>query len=165
MSLESAGTRGVLVHYGARNTNEKNGGSSTKKGQIKEMSVTFDYDDLPADATYAGLAAQLPANASIVSARLEVITGFTSTSTTTDLLIGVADADGGSNITDADGLVAAAEATQTAIATAGNIITGAGAMVGTTIGAEAGVVTVAPSVDDLLTGRARLIVEYLPLRA
>jgi len=164
MSLEEAGTRGVLVHYGARDTDEKHGGFSTKKGQVKEMSVTFDYNDLP-DGTEAGLSAQLPANASIVSARLEVITGFTSTSTTTDLTIGVADADGGSNITDADGLVAAAEATQTAIATAGNLITGAGAMVGTTIGAEAGVVTVAPTVDDLLTGRARLIVEYLPARA
>ena len=62
---------------------------------------------------------------------------------------------------DADGLVSASEATQTAIGTAGNVVTGAGALVGKTSGATAGEVVVAPTVDDLLTGKARLVVEYV----
>ena len=160
MGFETAAVRGVEVHYGVRDTENSLGGELSTKGANKELVLTFDFDDLPSGSN-AGLAAQLPANCSILSARLEVLTGFTSTSTTTDLLIGVTDADGGSNITDADGLIAAAEATQTAIATAGNIVTGAGAMVGTTIGAEAGVVTVAPSVDDLTAGKGRVVVEYV----
>lgn len=157
--------RNVSTHYGPRTTEERLGGFSTRKGQVKEMSITFDYDDLPADATYAGFSAQLPANASIVSAKLEILTAFTSTSTTTDIDVGIADADGGATITDPNGLITVAEATQTTIGTAGNIITGAGALVGATIGAEAAVVTVTPNVADLLTGRGRVIVEYLPARA
>jgi flagellar motor component MotA len=39
-------------------------------------------------------------------------------------------------------------------------VTGAGALVGTTIGAVAGQVVVTPSASDLLTGEGRLIVEY-----
>ncbi len=62
---------------------------------------------------------------------------------------------------DADGLIAAAEATQTAIGTAGNVVTGAGALVGKTIGAAAGELKVTPSVDDLTAGAGRIVVEYI----
>jgi hypothetical protein len=162
MSYESKTGLGVQAHYGPRDAETKFGGKVPGENVGKKLILTFDFDDLPADAAEAGISAQLPANCSILSAKMEIITGFTSTSTTTDLDVGVTDADGGSNITDPNGLITVAEATQATIATAGNIITGAGAMVGATIGAEAGVVTVVPNVDDLLTGKARIVVEYLP---
>jgi len=160
MTLEDTSGRNVVSHYGERTTDMKYGGGLTKKGLVKELALTFDYDDLPTGAN-ADLSAQLPANASIISARFEVITAFTSTSTTTDLIVGVTDADGGSNITDDNGLLLATELTQTTIQVEGAIYSGAGAMVGFTIGAEAGVVTVGSSDTDLLTGKGRVIVEYL----
>lgn len=57
--------------------------------------------------------------------------------------------------------MAATDATQTTIATAGNVITGAGALVGKSIGSAAGELVVAPNVADLLTGAATLVVEYV----
>ena len=158
MGFESAAVRGVNVHYGARDVDQKYGGEISTKGVVKQAVWTFDYDDLP-DASTSSNEIVIPAYAKIVSAKLEILTGFTSTSTTTDLTIGLQQADG--TEIDNDGLVTAANATQTTIATRGNLITGSGALVGTDIGAAAGELTVAPSVDDLLTGKARVIVEYI----
>ena len=100
----------------------------------------------------------IPALASIVSAKLIIDKAFTSTSTTTDLTVGLEQKDG--TDIDINGLIEADEATQTAIGTAGNIVTGAGALIGKSIGANPGQVIVLGSASDLLTGEARLIVEY-----
>lgn len=160
MALEEASVRGVAVHYGQREPDAKLGGNTAQKGLIQSLALTFDFDDLPSNS-FASMAAQLPANSTVISATLEIIAAFTSTSTTTDLDVGIADADGGATITDPNGLITATEATQATIAVVGDVITGAGALVGSTIGAEAAVVTVTPNVDDLLTGKGRIIVEYL----
>lgn len=159
MAFESAPVRGVTVHYGVRNTNEKFGGQYGSKDEVKRAEWTFDYDDLPAGGDGGNLALAIPANSTIVSAKMYILTGFTSTSTTTDLTVGLEQDDG--TVIDADGLIAATEATQTAIATAGNAITGAGALVGVTVGSAAGELVVAPTVADLLTGKARVVVEYV----
>lgn len=157
MGFEADTLRGVLKHYGVRNTNQKYGGEIGDE-VIKVASWTFNYDDLPAGATNK-LGLSIPAYAKILSARLEILTGFTSTSTTTDLEIGLEQADG--TDIDLDGFVTAAQATQTVIATRGNFVTGTGALVGASIGAAAGELVVTPSADDLLTGKARVIVEYI----
>lgn len=159
MGFEIDGKRGVAQHYGVRTTNGKFGGQqSTKNGVVKSAVWDFDYNDLPNYGSN-GLQFVLPANATIVSAKLYVDVAFTSTSTTTDLNIGLYTSAGVA--IDADGLIAAAEATQTAIGTAGNVVTGAGALVGKTIGSSAGELVVAPSVDDLLTGAGRIVVEWV----
>jgi hypothetical protein len=158
MTIETAAVRGVAVHYGPRVTTGKYGRYGNETGSVKTAEWTFNYDDLPAYDTDI-LGVSIPAYAKIVSARLEVLTAFTSTSTTTDLLIGLESAVGVA--IDADGLIAAAQATQTAIGTRGLGVVGAGALVGTGIGAAAGKLVVAPSVDDLLTGKARVVVEYI----
>jgi hypothetical protein len=159
MGFEIDGKRGVAQHYGVRTTNGKFGGQqSTKNGVVKSAVWDFDYNDLPNYGSN-GLQFVLPANATIVSAKLYVDVAFTSTSTTTDLNIGLYTSAGVA--IDADGLIAAAEATQTAIGTAGNVVTGAGALVGKTIGTTAGELVVAPSVDDLLTGAGRIVVEWV----
>ena len=159
MGFEIDGKRGVANYYGVRTTNGKFGGQqSTKEGVVKSAIWDFDYNDLPNYGSGA-LHFQLPANATIVSATLYVDVAFTSTSTTTDLDVGLYTAAGVA--IDADGLITAANATQTAIGTAGNVITGSGALVGKTIGSSAGELVVAPSTADLLTGAGRIVVEYI----
>lgn len=158
MGFETDSKRGVLNHYGPRKTNMKFGGQQTSDTIIRSAVWDFTYDDLP-DAAADSLGFSIPANATIVSAKLIVDEAFTSTSTTTDLLIGLQKSDG--TEIDNDGLIAAAEATQTAIGTAGNVVVGAGALIGKTIGSAAGELVVAPSVADLLTGAGRVVVEYV----
>jgi hypothetical protein len=161
MGFELDSKRGVFNHYGVRTTDQKFGGNVDDE-VIKFAVWTFDYDDLPTYGT-SNLQMVIPANARILSAKLEIITGFTSTSTTTDLLVGLYTSAGVA--IDADGLITAAQATQTTIATAGNVIDGAsgtpGALINVTIGATAGELVVAGSAADLTAGRARLIVEYI----
>ena len=158
MSLETAAKRGVAVHYGPRGTEGKYGRQGVEDGRTKSCEWIFDFDDLPVGQTQT-LGASIPANASIVSATLEVLTPFTSTSTTSDLLIGLEEGD--STAIDVDGLISATDATQATIAVDGALIPGTGALVGFTIGAEIGKLIVAPSVDDLTAGKGRVIVEYI----
>jgi len=102
----------------------------------------FDYNGLPTYGT-SNLQYSIPANSRILSAKLEIITAFTSTSTTTDLLVGLYTSAGVAIA--AEGLVAATDATQTTIATVGNVIVSAGGtLLNKTIGAVAGEVVVTP---------------------
>ncbi len=158
MTIEMAPIRGVANHYGTRTTRNKYGGQeSTKMGVVKSAEWHFTYDDLPA-ALNSNLPQVIPANASIVSATLYVDEAFTSTSTTTDLTVGLEQKDG--TDIDIDGLLTAANATQTTIGTAGNVIAGTGALVGVSVGANPGQLIVDSSADDLLTGKARCVVEF-----
>jgi len=159
MGIEIDAKRGVAASYGPRTTTGRYGAQeSTCQGVVKSAIWDFTYSTLPAAGTN-NLQFVVPANATIVSARLIVDTAFTSTSTTTDLVVGLYT--GAGVAIDADGLISASEATQTAIGTAGNVVTGAGALVGKTIGADAGELVIAGTVDDLLTGAGRVIVEYI----
>jgi len=162
MALETQLIRGVTKNYGARETTGKYGSNHTSLDNVKVAKWVFDYDELPdADTTNMGLS--IPANSTIYSARLRIITAFTSTSTTTDLTIGLQQADG--TEIDNDGLITAAQATQTTIAVVNSIIRGnsgtPAALINKTIGSAAGELVVTPSVDDLLTGRAEVLVEYI----
>jgi hypothetical protein len=159
MGIEIDAKRGVANHYGVRTTTGQYGGQEgSKKGLIKSAIWDFTYNTLPTAGTN-NLQFVLPANTTIVSARLVVDTAFTSTSTTTDLLVGL-QTSAGVEI-DNDGLVTAANADQTAIALENSIITGTGALVGKTIGATAGELVVTSSVADLLTGAGRVVVDYI----
>lgn len=160
----NGGTAGdVLASYGVRSTNGKFGAEQNYDTIIKSVMWDFAYNDLPDGASDAlGLNHIIPANSTIVSAKLYIDTAFTSTSTTTDLNIGLYRATDGTTEIDLDGLIAAAQATQTTIGTAGNVITGAGALIGAVSNATYdGVLVVAPSANDLLTGAGRIVVEYI----
>jgi len=161
MSFENQAIRGVLNHYGPRKIDSKYG-AETDNSVIKTVSWIFDYNNLP-DASANGLEYQIPANATILSAKLQIITAFTSTSTLTDLTVGLQKSDG--TAIDDDGLITAAQATQTAIAVAGAIVDGAsgtaGALIGKSIGTSDGELVVTPTTADLTAGKARLIVEYI----
>lgn len=146
--------------YGTRGTDTEYGGETAgEEGLLRVLEFVFDFDELP---TYEAqnLAQVIPAGAIVTSATFEVITAFTSTSTTSDLTVGITDDDGGATITDADAIFTAAELTQTVIAAAGvRTASASGAILNNDV-SEAVQITVAPTVDDLLTGRARLVVAY-----
>jgi len=158
MGFEIDAKRGVANHYGVRKTDYRYGGQENSSGVVKSAIWDFTYNTLPA-AGANNLQFVIPANATIVSAKLVVDTPFTSTSTTTDLTVGLATSAGVA--IDADGLITAANATQTTIAVDGGIVNGTGDLVGTSIGATAGELVVAPSVDDLTAGAGRVIVEFI----
>lgn len=162
MGFETMGKRNVAAYFGPRKTNLKYGGDSCQD-RVQVSSWVFNYNDLPAASTI-NLEKSIPAGATIKAAYMRILTAFTSTSTTTDLSVGFADK-AGTEI-DLDGLITAAQATQTTIAVVGSIIDGAsgtaGALIGKTIGASAGELVVTPTVADLLTGRAEVVVEWMP---
>jgi hypothetical protein len=157
MTFEIDAKRGVANHYGVRTTNGKFG-AETCDDLVKWAVWDFKYDDLPNYGSN-NLQFSIPANATIISAELIVDTAFTSTSTTTDLDIGLYTSAGAA--IDADGLITAANATQTTIAVANSVITGSGALVGKGIGAAAGELVVTPTANDLLTGAGRVVVKYV----
>jgi hypothetical protein len=158
MTIEIAAKRGVAAHYGTRETTGQYGAQQNSSGLVKSAVWDFTYNTLPT-AGANNLQFVIPANATIVSARLVVDTAFTSTSTTTDLTVGL-QTSAGVEI-DNDGLLTAANATQTTIGVANSVITGSGALVGLGIGAAAGELVVAATSTDLLTGSGRVIVEYI----
>jgi len=157
MGFEIDAKRGVANHYGVRTTDGSKG-AEVCDDVYKWAVWDFDYNNLP---TYGSNNLQhvIPANATVVSAELIVDTAFTSTSTTTDLDVGLYTSAGVA--IDADGLITASEATQTAIGTVNSRIVGEGALVNKGIGAAAGELVVTPTVDDLLTGAGRVIVKYV----
>lgn len=161
MALETMPKTGVVASFGQRKTNGKYGGEQS--ANMKRTAVwSFKFDDLPSPTT-TNLEKIIPANSTILSAKLRILEAFTSTSTTTDLTVGLR-TKAGAEIDD-DGLITAAQATQTTIAVVNSIIDGAsgtaGALINKTVGSTDGELYVAPTVADLLTGRAEMIVEYL----
>lgn len=161
MSLANQNIRNVSVNFGPQKIEPQYGADIDEK-VIKVMQWSFKYDTLPKAGTW-NMEAVIPANASIVRVIFQVIEAFTSTSTTTDLQVGLAKKDG--TVISATGLITATQADQTAIAVVGKLIRSdvgtAGALINTTIGADPAELVVTPTVDDLLTGRGRIIVEYL----
>jgi hypothetical protein len=148
MALENSAGINVLNHYGPRDVDASKGGQAKSTGQIKRAEWQFDYSDLP---TYGStnLEFAIPANATIVSSKW--ITG-TAWAGGTSLNVGLYQGDG--TVIDADGLDAAITPT-----TAGAVIDGNGALVGATIGANAGELTVAAT-GTYTAGTATVIVEY-----
>lgn len=168
MGFEKNLIRNVFNHYGPRKVDQHFGGQINNE-VVKRIVWTFDYTMIGASgATVAGvdvggttqnLEYVIPANATILTAGLQVISAFVSTSTTSDLTIGLEQADG--TDINVSGLFTAANLSETTLAVVGSYITGSGALVGKTIGANAGELVVVPSVDDFTAGKARVFVEYI----
>jgi hypothetical protein len=158
MGIEIDARRGVANSYGVRNTTGQFGAQQNSSGVIKSAIWDFTFNTLPA-AGANNLQQVIPAGATVVSARLVVDTPFASTSTTTDLTVGLRTS-ANAEIDD-DGLITAANATQTTIAVDGGVVTGTGALVGKSIGAAAGELVVLGTDTDLTAGAGRVIVEYI----
>lgn len=72
MAYETAPVRGVKVHYGQRETNQKFGADFGTKDGYKQRSYTYSYDDLPA-ADDDHLTLDFPAYSKVLSVYTEVI--------------------------------------------------------------------------------------------
>ena len=151
MTIELAPIRGVASHYGVRTSNNSLGGQeSTKEGIVKSAEWSFSYDNLSATLN-SNLAQTIPANASVVEATLYVDDAWVGG---TNLTIGLYTPAGVA--IDADGLV---EAKLTAALTANKVIAGDGALIGTTVGANAGQL-VAATTGTYTAGSARVVVKF-----
>lgn len=158
MALETGLKRGVTTNYGPRKTTLQYGSANTLEYR-RTAKWVFNYDELPAAGTN-NQQQVIPAGSTIVQSRFRVITPFTSTSTTTDLDVGLAQSDG--TAIDADGLLTAANLTQTVIGVAGDWVSGTGALNAHLSSATYnGELTVTPTANDLTAGRAEIYVEYL----
>jgi len=148
MAYENTAGINVLNHYGPRGRDAKWGGQAKSTGQIKRAEWQFSYDDLPT-AGSTNLQFAIPANATIVSSKW--ITGSV-WSGGTSLDVGL-QTSAGAEI-DNNGLDAAITPT-----IAGAVIVGDGALVGKTIGANAGELVVTAT-GSYTAGTATVIVEY-----
>jgi hypothetical protein len=155
MGFEVDARRGVQNHYGVRVTNLKSGGR-IEQSVLKQLEYVFNFNDLPT-GTLTNLDAVIPAFSKIVSAKLEVLTAFAGG---TSYVVGLNNASTGVAV-DADGLLTAAQLPLANIDARGDFITGAGALVGVSVGAAAVDVAVVAT-GTFTAGKARLIVEYLP---
>lgn len=154
MSFENTAGIGVLNHYGPRVTDQSFGGHQNTVNHVKTAVWQFTYDNLPDGAT-DNLALSIPANSTIVSAKLRVVTAFAGG---TSYAVGLeTSADG---VIDADGLLTDANLPLASLTPAGKLLTGTGALVGTTIGASAGELTVTAT-GTFTAGEAQVIVEYI----
>ena len=155
MGYEIGAKRGVANHYGPRGTDGQYGGQDNSVGKVKEASWTFDWDKLPAYSA-SNLEMQIPANATIISCNLRTLTAGAAASSTA-MTVGLVNSSSGSAI-DVDGLLAAAQGTNTIVTTKGARVAGAGALLGLaqTVATE---IAVAMSVA-LTAGRFELVVTY-----
>ena len=153
------------THYGPRSTNQKYGGAPTTKGAQKEVIWVFDYNDLPVYGT-SGLEQIIPAYATIVDARLEILTAFAGG---TSYNIGLYKATGDDNagdVIDADGIDAAVALA--VMDARGDVVHCDGALVSSTatgnvvsIGASAAELTIAAT-GTYTAGKGKLIITYVP---
>jgi len=145
---------GVRNNYGSQTTQDKFPGMVKRDGMVKEMVIDFNYDDLPTYSADGAVVQSIPGDSFIVSARLHVKTAAAGSSGVYHF--GLYEAD--STVIDIDGLDASvAQATLAEDAW----IDCDGALVGATIGAEAGqfVVTLASGTNT--GGSYRMIIEYI----
>lgn len=152
---------GVRNYYGPRSTEDVYPAHIKTEGYTKELVIDFNYDDLPTYSADGAMVIEIPGDSFIASARLHVNEAFNSGTTSTDNLnFGLYQPDG--TVIDADGLDAGVTVDTLA---EDAWIDMDGALVGASIGADAGQVTVAVAAGTLTAGSARLIVEYVEPRA
>jgi hypothetical protein len=153
MTFELDPKRAVLNSYGVRTTKSKFGGV-LDDDVIKTAAWTFTYDDLPAWGSDK-LEHLIPAYAKVLEARFEVLTAFAGG---TSLSVGLARSSDGVAI-DVAGFVTAAQGALANINTRGQFITGSGALINASVGANAGELTVTAT-GTFTAGKARVLIRY-----
>jgi hypothetical protein len=154
MGIEVAGVRGVAVQYGPRNTLGKYGRKGVEDGVVKSAEWVFDYNDLP-EPSEGGLEFVLPAYAKIVSAKFETLVAFAGG---TSLNAGLQKSDG--TEIDDDGLFTTTNLAVANVNARGKTVAGSGALVGGSVGADAGELVV-EATGTFTAGKGRIIVQYV----
>lgn len=158
---------GVRNWYGSRDAEDKLPAVVKTEGFKKEMVIDFNYDDLPTFSADGAMVLSIPANSVILSAKLYVKTAFagsdSATATTDFLNVGLYQSDG--TVIDANGLMGVDALTDLAagawLDTGDGVGTGQGALIGESIGAADGQVTVTIDDGSVSAGAGRVIVEYI----
>lgn len=142
---------GLEVGFGRRDTKNLEAGSIEVKGQVRqvELEVYFDGDNAAASVK----SAVIPVGAVIVGATLQVSTAFAGG---TSVQVGSISTDGDTIDTDA---FITASAGAVANLTAGAVLEGAGAAVGTTVTHPTNITYTLTG--DFTAGRGTLLVEYI----
>lgn len=191
MSYEDSAGLSVRNHYGQRKINERFGGEVTTSGLKKYLSATIDIADVITGApstsnvlmnpTGSGeMEAIIPAYATILSARVEVLEALSTTggsaATAASIQVGLDKYSDGTAI-DADGLIDATDGALTIASNdiaepRGNMKVGSNAALvpNVDIGADAGQLYAALVIDDVTgmtaaAGKVRIVVEYLDEKA
>lgn len=158
MAAEYTGVGGVRRDY-AGSTETGVPGVESRIGVVEELTVSFTYDTLPGlgNAGADPVVSYIPANALIVASYFEVTTDFDSTSGTTTIDLGTAEADG--TEIDLDGIdvdVVTADGSN-----AGWTVND-GVDIGTAASATADAyLQVTPSTEDLEAGAATWTVQFI----
>lgn len=166
MSTEYTGAGGVRKTYGPLLSPATNPEPVVSKevmtGNVVQIELNYVFNNLPTASNPPAADALrhvIPAGALILNARRYVSTDFNSTSGTTVVDVGLYKVADGTAL-DADGLIDSSVA-----ADGSNVGWEVGTVaspLNTTGVSEAAYIVVTPSVADLLAGKARVIVEYIP---
>jgi len=100
---------GLVVTSGRKTVDNDQVSASAKRGQINELVTVVKEGETAQSAAVQGRSATIPVGANIVDVKLFSTGALTSL---VDLIVGIADEDGGSDITDDDGLVLAIDAAE-----------------------------------------------------
>jgi len=147
--------RRAATHYGTREIEDVMGSVYPTDSGKEVLEFVYSFDDLPVAGLDAAIL-QIPANAVLASASIDVVTAMTGTSGT--MTLGLYQPDG--TVIDLDGVdVAVAQATLVANAR----IACDGALIGKTIGANAGQLVVVTG-GTVTAGKFLVRLEYEPLR-
>jgi len=158
MGFETESTRGVLVHYGPRSTDQSYGAENAGGGKVKSLTYKWSYDALPGGSA-DNLKLYIPAGAQVVDAYIKATTAFAGG---TSYDIGLEQSDGSTAI-DADGLwdaivLADLDATSGSVASEHGG-TNSGAIIGTSLANDA--YLVAAATGTFTAGVAELTIEYI----
>ncbi len=149
---------GLKVGFGTRTPEDKIGGVTRVAGNVKEVVLDFNYDDLPGAGGSDLQVLSIPAGSQIIGSKLNVKTAAAGG---TSYTIGLVEADG--TAIDADGLHTALQLV-TASLTAGAWLDGGGALIGASIGSADGQIVVGAT-GTFTAGAYRLVIEYIEPKA
>ena len=137
---------GLNVSFGTSDGIQSTAAAIHTKGMVKELIVEVDFSNLPGYTVPQGDNVQLPAGATILSAKFVSETVFShAVEVGTKILAGT--------VSDKNGLIA------TNVMAADTVVVGSGAQVNTTIATDLWI-TVVETVTTPTTGAGTLIVEY-----
>lgn len=149
----------LVVQFGTRAAEDKKPGAVVEAGNVKQLVVDFNYDDLPGGST-DGSYGYIPAGSMVVDA-IWVTTVLFAGGTSYD--VGLEQSDGSTAI-DADGLFDALALADINTVGEGNTASNhggsnSGALIGATLAADA--YPVAAATGTFTAGSARLVIQYV----
>lgn len=147
--------RRAATHYGTREIEDVMGSVYPTDSGKEVLEFVYSFDDLPVAGLDAAIL-QIPANAVLTEATIDVISAMTGTTGTMTLGLYEPDA----TVIDADGIDAAVA--QAALVANARIVCD-GALIGATIGANAGQLVVVTG-GTVTGGKFLVRLEYEPLR-